>query len=484
MKKTKSIALLMTFAVLFSAMPLPVLAETGEEEEMLLAEETLWETGDKEETFLLEEQQESEEPETPVPGEESKLPEEEETSVSEKDPKEKETPAPEKDPITEEGETSASEKDPKEEEASAPEEELTEDGDFDFSMDEGWEEFIEALPEPEGLDWNDDLLWLAESLIGEGEIEDLSAESEDGEMLFYTRFGAWMGLPYDPWCASFVSFCLFYAGIPSGAVPLEANCEDWYTELSEKELFTAAENEEGEAFIPEPGDLVFFADSSFGTPCHVGIVRDYISAEYDEEGKMIHNDLLLTVEGNNGPEVAEFEYERGMGDGFSWIGFVSLHAARERWEWEQIPEEEVQAHTAEAEENLCVFPMLEEENTVLWLIAVHEEPMAFGMYTWDGEPMLWSEAHNAWVSCVRSPEEPAAGKLSEVPGEGEALESDADLNGTGQEDLNDVQYLYSICRTSGAAGELPRELCLRCDLNGDGVIDLEDVQELLLRITE
>lgn len=148
------------------------------------------------------------------------------------------------------------------------------------------------------------------------------------------------------------------------------------------------------------------------------------------------------------------------------------------------PEDEVSLHTAEAGETLWISPMLREEDTTLWLVAIEEDPLDERQYLWDGEPMLWSDAHSAWVSCVWSPEEPGSGNLSEVFGEGEMLEPDADLNDTGWEDLNDVQYLYSICRTSGAAGELPRELCLRCDLNGDGVIDLEDVQELLLRITE
>ena len=148
------------------------------------------------------------------------------------------------------------------------------------------------------------------------------------------------------------------------------------------------------------------------------------------------------------------------------------------------PEDEVSLHTAEARETLWISPMLREEDTTLWLVAVTEEPLEERQYLWDGEPMLWSDVHSAWVSCFWSPEEPGSGNLSEVFGEGEMLEPDADLNDTGREDLNDVQYLYSICRTSGAAGELPRELCLRCDLNGDGVIDLEDVQELLLRISE
>ena len=470
MKKTKIIALLLTLTMLFFVLPLSVLAENGEAEEQPASGETLWETGEKEETLPPEEQPEPEDTETPEPEEEPKA--EEETPAPEEEPKaEEEIPAPTEE--TAEEETGGAEY----AEAETPPEETAEP-----VTDEGWEDFIEALPEPKGEDWNEDLLALAESQIGQGVVEELTAESEDGEKLFYTRFGAWMGLPYEPWCASFVSFCLSYAGIPSEAVPRSAGCESWCLALREHELLIEAENEEGEVYVPEPGDLVFFACSPEGTPCHVGIVRDYKSAEYDEEGVLIHDDLLLTIEGNNGPAVAEFEHERGAWGEYAWVGFVSLHAAREVWERER--EDEVRAHTAEVEKNLLVCPMLADENTVLWLVGVYDAPMACRQYTWDGEPMFWSDAHCAWVSCLWSFEMPTAGGLAEVPGRGETLEPDADLNGTGREDLNDVQFLYSIYRQSGAAAELDRALCLRCDLDGNGVIDMADVQNLLFRISE
>ena len=497
MKKTKIIALLLTLTMLFSVLPLSVLAENGEAEEQPASGETLWETGEKEETLPPEEQPEPEdteppeleeepkaEEETPEPEEELKA--EEETPAPEEEPKaEEETPEPEEEPKAEKEEIPAPTEEPAEEEtggaeyaeAETPPEETAEP-----VTDEGWEDFIEALPEPEGEDWNKDLLTLAESQIGQGVVEELTAESEDGEKLFYTRYSAWMGLPYEPWCASFVAFCLSYAGIPSEAVPRSAGCESWCLALREDELLIEAENEEGEAYIPEPGDLVFFADRPEGRPCHVGIVRDYKSAEYDEEGKLIHDDLLLTIEGNNGPTVAEFEHERSAWGEYAWVGFVSLHAAREVWERER--EDEVRAHTAEVEKNLLVCPMLADENTVLWLVGVYDAPMACRQYTWDGEPMFWSDAHCAWVSCLWSFEMPTAGGLAEVPGRGETLEPDADLNGTGREDLNDVQFLYSIYRESGAAAELDRALCLRCDLDGNGVIDMADVQNLLFRISE
>lgn len=483
MKKTKIIALLLTLTMLFSVLPLSVLAENGEEEELPASEETLWETGEAEETPPLEEQPEPEDTETPMPEEEPEA--EEEIPAPEEEPEtEAETPAPEEAPKTEE-EIPAPTEEPAEEETGEAESAETETPPEEAAepvTDEGWEDFIEALPEPEGQDWNEDLLALAEGLIGQGVVDELSSLSEDGEARFYTRFGAWMGYPYEPWCASFVSFCLSYAGIPSEAVPRSAGCESWCLALREDELLIEAENEEGEVYVPEPGDLVFFACSPEGTPCHVGIVRDYKSAEYDEEGKRIHDDLLMTIEGNNGPVVAEFEHERGAWGEYTWVGFVSLHAARELWERER--EDEVRAHTAEVEQNLLVCPMLSDENTVLWLVEVYDAPMEFRQYTWNGEPMLWSEAHCAWVSCLWSFEMPAAGGLAEIPGRGETLEPGADLNGTGREDLNDVQFLYSIYRESGAAAELDRALCLRCDLDGNGVIDMADVQNLLFRVSE
>ena len=432
----------------------------------------------------VEEEPVEEEPVEEEPVEEEPVEEEPaEEKPAEEAPAETDTPADE--PEAEDTEMSESEEEPAEEEtgeAESAEAETPPEETAEPVTDEGWEDFIEALPEPEGEDWNEDLLALAESLIGQGVVEELSSITEDGEARFYTRFGAWMGYPYEPWCASFVSFCLHYAGIPSEAVPRSAGCESWCLALREGELLIEAENEEGEAYIPEPGDLVIFADRPEGTPCHVGIVRDYKSAEYDEEGVLMHDDLLLTIEGNNGPAVAEFEHERGAWGEYAWAGFVSLHAAREVWERER--EDEVRAHTAEAEKNLLVCPMLADENTVLWLVEVYDAPMEFRQYTWNGEPMLWSDAHSAWVSCLWSFEMPTAGGLAEVPGRGETLEPGADLNGTGREDLNDVQFLYSIYRESGAAAELDRALCLRCDLDGNGVIDMADVQNLLFRVSE
>ena len=48
---------------------------------------------------------------------------------------------------------------------------------------------------------------------------------EDGETIKdYTRYGEWYGMPYDDWCAMFLSFCLNYADIPRDAIPYEANC--------------------------------------------------------------------------------------------------------------------------------------------------------------------------------------------------------------------------------------------------------------------
>lgn len=464
MKKTKFIALLMTPTMLFSVLSLP--ARAGEEEEPMppLREEIPGEPGEDETPLLWEELPEPEGAETPEPGEEAQ-PEGEEPRPEREEPQPEgeELPAPAEEPAAEEGEPAPEE----------PGEPLT---------DEGWYDFIDSLPEPEGRSWNEDLLTLAESLIGQGVIDELTLESEDGEPRFYTRFGSWMGLPYEPWCASFVSFCIHHAGIPAEALPLQASCLYWRLALQEKGLYIDTQTETGAAFVPEPGDLVFFGTDLEKVPCHVGIVKEYKTAEYDEQGAMLHNDRLLTIEGNNGPAVAEFERERDARGEYSWLGYVSLRAVRDLWEQER--EEEVRAHTAEVEENLLVCPMLTDENAVLWLVAVYVDPVDFRQYTWDGEPMLRSAAHNAWVSCVWSFEMPSAGRLAEIPGKGDVLEPSADLNGTGQEDLNDVQFLYSVYRESGIAMEQGREFCLRCDLNGNGVIDMADVQNLLFRISK
>ena len=89
-----------------------------------------------------------------------------------------------------------------------------------------------------------------------------------------TKYGTWYGLPNQPWCAMFVSWCARQADVPLDVL---RNCaiaapDPGYFDIR---YF------DGEEYTPERGDIFFTKTFS-----HVGIV-DYVDGEY-----------FYTVEGN------------------------------------------------------------------------------------------------------------------------------------------------------------------------------------------
>ncbi len=130
-----------------------------------------------------------------------------------------------------------------------------------------WETTIPDLSDCET--WAEKLLAVAGSQLGYHEsILNFRVDS-DGEHKGYTRYGEWYGNPYGDWCAMFVSFCLKYAGIDEEAIPQNANCSDWVTNLKKMEIY-----EDADLYVPEAGDIVFFDQSDADRPNHVGIISE------------------------------------------------------------------------------------------------------------------------------------------------------------------------------------------------------------------
>ena len=97
-----------------------------------------------------------------------------------------------------------------------------------------------------------------------------------------TKFGEWYGMNGQPWCAQFVSFCFYTAGLPLPATTPKgfAYCPygvNWFKQL--KRFYTT----------PAVGDVAFFDWSSGrdGIADHVGIVE-----------KVNADDTVTTIEGN------------------------------------------------------------------------------------------------------------------------------------------------------------------------------------------
>ena len=141
-----------------------------------------------------------------------------------------------------------------------------------------------------GLDmtgnWAEDVVMLAKSQIGYHDSEKNFVITNSGNKQYYSRYGAWYGLPYEEWCAMFVSFCLYYAGIPQEVMPSSAGCTNWAEKYKTMGLFYEAPGE----YQPQPGDLVFFRYPESESGCdHVGIVEKAENGNvYTIEGNITH----------------------------------------------------------------------------------------------------------------------------------------------------------------------------------------------------
>lgn len=179
--------------------------------------------------------------------------------------------------------------------------------DADVETAEDWENTLTGV-ELSGV-WTDDLIAIAESQLGYAESTANYVLTEDGETKGYTRYGAWYGLPYEDWCAMFISFCLNYAEIPADLIPRAASCQSWIDTLASEEwnlYVTAADN------TPAAGDLVFFDTDGDDSADHVGIVAELIGAAE-----------LKTIEGNSGGKVQYVTYDM---DDESIMGYAVLPA--------------------------------------------------------------------------------------------------------------------------------------------------------------
>ncbi len=113
--------------------------------------------------------------------------------------------------------------------------------------------------------------WIkADSTIteGSGSLADVAAnevgyKSDGGDN---TKYGKWIGANNQPWCASFVSWCVAKSGVPTKKVPKTANCNDMksgsnsYHTWSENAINSIKKN-----------DVIFFSEGTQDTH-HVGIV--------------------------------------------------------------------------------------------------------------------------------------------------------------------------------------------------------------------
>lgn len=142
----------------------------------------------------------------------------------------------------------------------------------DTSAVETEEEWLADLPE---LTYDNaaDLIAVAESQLGYAESDVNYIVTEDGEILYYSRYAAWWSYgaePYGDWNAKFVAFCLENAGIPSTVVPVEPETATWPSVLK-LSYYDQWRDNDG-TFAPIAADLVFFDTDNDGTADRAGII--------------------------------------------------------------------------------------------------------------------------------------------------------------------------------------------------------------------
>ena len=111
----------------------------------------------------------------------------------------------------------------------------------------------------------------------------------------YTEYGLWYNNLQDApggyekamWCAMFVSWCAWQAGIPSDTVYYHAYTVYGVNWFNARGLAYSREQVEDGVYTPQPGDLVYFKSNRNGDKVnHVGILLKY------------ENGILYAIEGN------------------------------------------------------------------------------------------------------------------------------------------------------------------------------------------
>ena len=131
-----------------------------------------------------------------------------------------------------------------------------------------------------------DILKIAATQIG-------YTEEENG----YTKYGASYGNETMEWCCAFIAWCALEAEISVNTLPQEIGCTAMMEAFVSKKLYVSSISQ-GSTYIPEAGDLVFFAyNSSKDAPDHIGIVEK------------ADNNKITVIEGNYPDKVARTTYK-------------------------------------------------------------------------------------------------------------------------------------------------------------------------------
>ena len=125
-----------------------------------------------------------------------------------------------------------------------------------------WQKMFEDYPYTGNL--SADLVGIAKMQVGYSESLLNFEVDKNGVRRGYTRYGAWYGTPYSDWSATFVSFCLNYAGASADEFPINTGANAMADAWKKSGRFADV----GE-YTPISGDLVFLRDNTVGIACDV-----------------------------------------------------------------------------------------------------------------------------------------------------------------------------------------------------------------------
>ena len=100
-------------------------------------------------------------------------------------------------------------------------------------------------------------------------------------------YGDWYGIPNQPWCAMFVSWCFAQAGL---SALVAAETEKGFSYCPAGLSWFQKKGAVVDKYSGQPGDLVFFSWAGNGVPDHVEIIQ------------AASKDGITTIGGNTGPE--------------------------------------------------------------------------------------------------------------------------------------------------------------------------------------
>lgn len=104
-----------------------------------------------------------------------------------------------------------------------------------------------------------------------------------------TPYGQWYEMNGSAWCAMFVSFCAYQAGILDNMVPKYAWCPSGMTWYKNRKKY----HKRNSGYVPKIGDIIFFYNNELGRVAHTGIV-----VGGDDK-------YVVTIEGNTSIDAVE-----------------------------------------------------------------------------------------------------------------------------------------------------------------------------------